>query len=378
MKKFKILSTADNHLLDAQWGKLSRRKDFQDAFTSVIDQAIALNVSAIVNSGDLINSVRPSPANIKYLYGVNERLKQASLPMYLISGNHDLTYPSWIEAFQDTEDQTSGIIVIDNKSITIPGTPLTVHGIPYCRREEFLERQDSLEPHNILLWHGSVKEFVGNIPMDCSLTIADFDASKFDFISVGDIHVRKVITKGDCLISSPGSTELKQSNEDYEKTVTMVTFDEEDGVVDHEFIPIRHRVYRYYKLIKPEEVDAAVEEIESIADQRPIIFVDYEVGLKEHMNRIRTAVRHEDSFVNSRPFVRKFAPDPHSIPNQTQADDKRPEDFLSMFAREKSDMFTVASMLVNPEADAKAILEEFVEKTRKTLDLQAEEALARG
>lgn len=68
------------------------------AYDRVIDAAIARNVDFVVIAGDIFDSARASYGDYLHFFQGLQRLDEAGIPTYLVTGNHD-PYTSWTRDF---------------------------------------------------------------------------------------------------------------------------------------------------------------------------------------------------------------------------------------------------------------------------------------
>lgn len=69
-----------------------------ESYDRMVDAAIARDVDFVVVSGDIFDSARPSYGDYLHFFEGLERLGEAGIPVFLITGNHD-PYTSWQHDF---------------------------------------------------------------------------------------------------------------------------------------------------------------------------------------------------------------------------------------------------------------------------------------
>ncbi len=91
----KLVCTADNHL-GRYYGKMNvkqlaeRRKRLRDAFAQAVDFAIAKKAHFFLQCGDLFDREAPPPAELTFVAQQFQKLRDANVRIYAISGNHDM------------------------------------------------------------------------------------------------------------------------------------------------------------------------------------------------------------------------------------------------------------------------------------------------
>lgn len=90
----RIVHLADSHLGLRQLqrtdshGRNIRELDFAAAFAAAIERAIELRPACVIHAGDLFDSYHPSAAALTAALDGLARLREAQIPLVLISGNH--------------------------------------------------------------------------------------------------------------------------------------------------------------------------------------------------------------------------------------------------------------------------------------------------
>lgn len=105
-KRVTFIHAADLHLgapfrglraLSSKWANRLLTA-IPESYDRMVDAAIARDVDFVVVSGDIFDSARPSYGDYLHFFGGLERLGEAGIPVYLITGNHD-PYTSWQHDF---------------------------------------------------------------------------------------------------------------------------------------------------------------------------------------------------------------------------------------------------------------------------------------
>ncbi|HEQ79067.1 MAG TPA: exonuclease SbcCD subunit D, partial [Euryarchaeota archaeon] len=91
----RFLHVSDSHLGYSAYNAIDERGlnkregDVYRSFEWAVDKALKLGVDAVVHSGDLFDSIRPSNRAITFALEQVIRLSDADIPFIVISGNHD-------------------------------------------------------------------------------------------------------------------------------------------------------------------------------------------------------------------------------------------------------------------------------------------------
>jgi exonuclease SbcD len=102
VREIRIIHTADTHLGYKQYHSEFRRKDFFDAFEVVINDAVEMQVDAVVHAGDLFDSRNPTLEDLLETINILSRLKAASIPFFGIVGNHESKQNTqWLDLFEE-------------------------------------------------------------------------------------------------------------------------------------------------------------------------------------------------------------------------------------------------------------------------------------
>ena len=86
-----ISHISDIHLGYAQFNLQEREEDLYDVFEESIDKSIHEHVEAIILAGDIFHNPKPNGAAIIQLARQLKKLKEKSIPVYFILGEHDIS-----------------------------------------------------------------------------------------------------------------------------------------------------------------------------------------------------------------------------------------------------------------------------------------------
>lgn len=361
---------SDNHLDYTQYGKIDRRKDFYFALAATVDDMIAAGVDAIINTGDMFNSNRPSSESVINLQHTHEILIGYKKMMYMVSGNHDYTVPPWTDILRPAT--AGGIRVVDNKGKFKIG-PLTAVGYPTMARETLMQRfaTDDLEGVDILMLHQLVKEFVGFPPVS-ALSIDDIP-DKFQLVALGDVHVTDIRKRqSGNWIGYPGSTELNSESESEHKWWLCITVSEDGKIEDIVKHPIRSRpVWRWN--VKTEDdltklLDGVDQAVLKLRDKRmPIVIFHFPTTMENAIERVRNKLDPNQFIILEKPEY--VPPAVETVKIQESQDDISVTDILKMCVPENAALFNIAAQLLNPDTDANFAMDQFVQQRLKELEV---------
>ncbi len=360
----KILLTADVHLRTSQYARSSRGDDFSAALMNAFKVGVREGVEAILISGDLLDSTRPSPKIIATLKQLDIEACKHGLLILVTSGNHDMTDPHWATIAGVTAQGACGLRIIDNELVTLP-SGITVYGQPFVNKDKFLAIRDSLPAADILMFHAMVHELTHGFKSDHAFALADLPTDKYKVIALGDVHRREYVTVGSCLVGQPGSTELCEAGEDEKKTVTLLEFDHSRARVgEPKFLPITTRQVLRFKLTTEDELEQALLMAETQRSNCPIVIVEYVANLTNVAQRFA-------SRLDPTQVILRFMPIFRDLKGMNLGADVREdlplEAFLQKMIPSGTPLYAIAEALLSPEANAVEILDRYIESRREEL-----------
>src|ERR671915_1076119 len=86
-----ISHISDIHLGYAQFNLAEREQDIYYAFEEAVDKSISEHADLVLLAGDIFHTPRPSGSSIVKLANELKRLREASIPVYFILGEHDIS-----------------------------------------------------------------------------------------------------------------------------------------------------------------------------------------------------------------------------------------------------------------------------------------------
>ncbi|WMW21547.1 exonuclease SbcCD subunit D [Methanolobus mangrovi] len=243
MDEIRIVHTGDTHLGYRQYHSDVRRQDFLNAFSTVVDDAISMNVDAVVHAGDLFDSRNPTLDDILDAMGLFSRLKSAGIPLLAIVGNHESKQSTqWLDLYSSlglvtrlgTEPYRLGEVALYG----IDSVPRTK--IPLFDYSVF-EGKATDARYNLLAMHQLVKPFAfGDWDIKDVIESIPFDVHA---VLLGDNHKNEVITVSDAWVTYCGSTERNSTSEREPRAYNIVTIGEGGIEISKRVIPTREFVF---------------------------------------------------------------------------------------------------------------------------------------
>ncbi|MBG7601432.1 MAG: DNA repair exonuclease [Gammaproteobacteria bacterium] len=235
----KFIHAADIHLDSALRG-LERyegapveeiRSATRRAFDNLVQLAIDEQVAFVLLAGDLYDGDWKDYNTGLYLVGQMQRLHDASIPVFIVAGNHDaasqitksLRLPDNVTLFSTRKPET---VILDDVDVAIHGQGFSTRAVT-----EDLSRgypQGDAQYFNIGLLHTSLDGKPGHEPYaPCS--VDGLRSRGYDYWALGHVHQREVISK-DPWIVFPGNVQGRHIRETGPKGCTLVSVD--NGIVN--------------------------------------------------------------------------------------------------------------------------------------------------
>jgi exonuclease SbcD len=237
---FRFIHTADLHL-DSPLRSLALRDPAlerligaatRQVLTRIVDLCIAEAVDALLIAGDLYDGDQTSMKTARFLAQELGRLDAAGIRTFVVRGNHDalskltreLVLPASVKVFGAKAET----VLVETGA-----RPVAIHGISFDKPhapDSLLDRFPPALPNafNLGLMHTSLAGAPGHDPYaPCSLD--GLRATGFDYWALGHIHIRAEYP-GRTTVVMPGIPQARDIGEAGEKSVTLVTF-EDDGTV---------------------------------------------------------------------------------------------------------------------------------------------------
>jgi exonuclease SbcD len=256
----KFIHAADIHL-DSPLLRLSYhegapvdelRQATRQAFRNLVTLAITEKVDFVLISGDLYDGDWKDYNTGLYFVSQMSKLREADIPVYIISGNHDaaskitrtIRFPEGIHVFPKDQPST---FILEDLGVAIHGQSFAS---PAVRKNLSLHYPVPLPGHfNIGMLHTCATGRQGHEPY-APCKMEDLELKGYDYWALGHIHQREVLSN-DPLIVFPGNTQGRNIRETGSKGCMLVTVDEK-GRPTADFKPLD--VIRWIRL----PVDASV------------------------------------------------------------------------------------------------------------------------
>ncbi|MGI8330384.1 metallophosphoesterase family protein [Actinomadura scrupuli] len=230
----KILHAADLHI-DSPLHGLSRyegapveslRLASRGALQNLVDLALMLPVGAVLLAGDIYDGDWRDYQTGLFFSGQMSRLRQAGIPVYLVSGNHDaknrtmkgLRLPENVNVLDTAEPQT---IRNENAGLAVHGQGFARWDLTENLAAEYPLRDSGL--FNVGLLHTAL---TGNPDHGkyAPCEVDDLVGKGYDYWALGHIHARKVVTQEPWIVF-PGNLQGRNAREIGPKGCTVVTVD---------------------------------------------------------------------------------------------------------------------------------------------------------
>lgn len=210
MKNIKLIHTSDLHLGTTFKGLGDKSKlhriDCQNVFTNIIDLCIKEKVDGLLFAGDLFDTPEPQKSLVKFVVNELKRLEDASIPVFISSGNHDPYKKGsvWLEY-----KFPSNVLIFS--SADLQGQEMdgfTIYGLAYTNdTKEPLKgfKADKSDNFKVGLIHGSTTDINWDEEPEAGyrrISKVDLDSSNLDYVALGHFHdVLQIKSKTRCCYS---------------------------------------------------------------------------------------------------------------------------------------------------------------------------------
>lgn len=271
----KILHTSDSHLdvpaVKFQARRYERKKDFLNAFDAVMAYALEKKPDILIHSGDLFDGLNPRNPVRAHVMETFRKLYDNQIPIYIISGNHDVPRARRHGVAPLLEYARAGFVnffpkwdTIQTNTITINGLDVEISGLSF--NPTLLPTEDPLYQLsipgkgdvNILLAHYNVEGLRGTFPHEPDILLKSIPKN-LTYLAAGHNHQFQKQQVGSTTICTPGSSEhVSFAEETHKKGFVWLEVDS-DGVQQIKQIPINTRPMKTINITIPK--DANINEL---------------------------------------------------------------------------------------------------------------------
>jgi len=193
----KFAHFADCHL--GGWRQEELQSLNFQSFQKAVEIVIQEKPDFLLLAGDLFDSAYPPIEILKETFAEFKKIKEAGIPVFMIAGSHDFSASG--KTFLDVLEKAGFVKSVDKSEVQADGriklSPTFFKDVAllgYSGKKSGMEIEDlkkvyfeSVYPFSIFMVHTTIKDVVGNIPMDSvekeRLPIANYYA-------LGHIHQR--------------------------------------------------------------------------------------------------------------------------------------------------------------------------------------------
>ncbi|MBK8556647.1 MAG: exonuclease SbcCD subunit D [Lewinellaceae bacterium] len=242
----------------------TREQDVYDAFSHVIDRALALKPDVLIHSGDFFH--RPSPTNRALTFALEQlrRVCDVGIPIVVIAGNHETPktiYTSPIlRAFRSMPCIHP---VFGEQWEHFSFGQVVVHGIPHINDNRLLLQELSrLEPvegkFNVLMLHTSLGKRYLMEEYGEQVFPEEFEAklNRFQYIALGHWHNYQAVDLHPNAWYSGSIERLSDTEIDAEKGFVLLDI-ADNGMATTTFEPIPTRAWHKLEIAKCHEQSTA-------------------------------------------------------------------------------------------------------------------------
>jgi DNA repair protein SbcD/Mre11 len=275
---------SDTHLGFRQYGIYERELDFYRAFEKTVAAIIKAKPDFVVHTGDLFDYPKPPPRALWVAQRCFLKLKEKGIPVYAITGNHDLLMRRGAMPPQALYADM-GVRLLTEEDPFAVHEGVLIAGVPYRPKSQLAALKDDLASaarkargytKSVLLMHQGIDRYM---PHGSEIEAKDIPAD-FSYYALGHLHARTLETFGKGWIAYAGSTELWSSSEydDYKrkgKGFYLVDLAYDMPRVEKIDIEPERNILR--KQLSASEADAGIAKIAheiSGLSAKPMLYVD--------------------------------------------------------------------------------------------------------
>ena len=222
----RIAHVSDTHLGFSTYGRLDeatglnqREVDFYRAFEQCVDKIIEAKVDAVVHSGDLFDSVRPSNRAISFALDQFARLSKAGIPVVVIAGNHStpkLRETGSVFKILEHLDDIHPIYKGEYEAVELDD--LMVHAVPHSDGDALQREMRRIRPsprhENVGLLHvgvASIQDFKMGEFNEQIVPVSALN-EQLDYIALGHYHCHVNVTKNSAYAGSTERLSFTEAN----------------------------------------------------------------------------------------------------------------------------------------------------------------------
>jgi exonuclease SbcD len=361
----KLIHFADLHLgvenygrLDPTTGLSSRLGDFLAAFDELVDYALENKIDLVLFGGDAYKTREPGQTPQREFARRIGRLAAGGIPVFLLTGNHDMPNASW----RATATEIFDTLAIQNvyvanrpdvfKIATASGN-VQIAALPWLRRSALLRREDiknlSLEEVNqrmqaaltqavadlaarldpalpaVLAAHCWVtgarvgSESLMAIGQEPALLLSNIALPAFDYCALGHLHKHQVLAESPPVVYAGSLERVDFGEENDEKGFCVVTIETDPATgqrhTSFEFRPVHARRFLTIKAAPTaDDLDPTAAVLKAIAAAgekvkdaivRLNITLPAELAGQLRDGEIREALKEAHTFSVTRELVRE-------------------------------------------------------------------------
>ena len=279
----RIAHISDSHLGYFQYRLNERKEDFLKAFREAVRRAIEEKVDFIIHTGDLFESYHPDVSTISEAISVFKEIKDAGIPVFSITGNHDRVLrrgyspPHRILKDLDLIELIDPVGDLNYEGVYIAGMryfPKTyMKGIKERFFSKFSENAQRAD-FSIFMFHQGLDQYL-YYDYAYELNISDLPEG-FNYYAGGHIHafIRTNFKGG--ILSYAGSTEFRSKREVKAGRRGFNIFNLETGELQR----VELQSLREFFVIETDE-ERAPEELRELLEkvkdcrEKPVVLVNY-------------------------------------------------------------------------------------------------------
>lgn len=199
----------------------------REALKNLVALALSESVAFVLIAGDLFDGDWKDYNTGLFLADQMRRLREASIPVLIVSGNHDaasritrsLRMPENVKIFGSKRPET---ILLDSLDVVVHGQGFAKASVTSDLASEYPDALPGL--FNVGLLHTSATGRPGHAPYaPCS--VETLRARGYDYWALGHVHKAEILSR-EPLILFPGNTQGRSIRETGPKGCTLVTVDQ--------------------------------------------------------------------------------------------------------------------------------------------------------